>query len=167
MSYEVNTCSSADKANETGAPFVMFPMPTMDPIEFCHVDKEPETEKEGEEDQSQKEGEGDQSQKKSEGDQLQKENTQQEDLVEDSHSSNLIDSETNVTESTFQNEDHDAYESNLGVDLSEEPLHLSRTQKNHPSSLNPNSGMFSCFLSQTKPKKVFDAMKDPSWIEAM
>ncbi|KAJ9542293.1 hypothetical protein OSB04_028799 [Centaurea solstitialis] len=60
------------------------------------------------------------------------------------------------------------------------------TQKNHPPSLvigdilspmitrkqskalsDPHSGMISVFLSQTEPKKAHDAMKDPSWIEAM
>ncbi|KAJ9542991.1 hypothetical protein OSB04_029497 [Centaurea solstitialis] len=35
--------------------------------------------------------------------------------------------ETNVSDSTVQHEEHDIYESNLGVDLSEEPLHLTRT----------------------------------------
>nr|GEU82613.1 hypothetical protein [Tanacetum cinerariifolium] len=27
--------------------------------------------------------------------------------------------------------------------------------------------LFSCFLSQEEPKKIFDAFKDPSWVEAM
>nr|GEV71740.1 hypothetical protein [Tanacetum cinerariifolium] len=27
--------------------------------------------------------------------------------------------------------------------------------------------LFSCFISQEKPKKIFDALKDPSWVEAM
>nr|GEY12797.1 hypothetical protein [Tanacetum cinerariifolium] len=27
--------------------------------------------------------------------------------------------------------------------------------------------LFSCFLSQEEPKKIFDALKDPSWVEAM
>ncbi|KAJ9538292.1 hypothetical protein OSB04_031025 [Centaurea solstitialis] len=77
-------------------------------------------------------------------------------------------------------------DSNLGVDLTEEPLHLTRTQKNHPPTLvigdiqspmitrkqsknlpNPHLSMISVFLSQTEPKKATDAMKDPSWIEAM
>nr|GFC58747.1 hypothetical protein [Tanacetum cinerariifolium] len=25
--------------------------------------------------------------------------------------------------------------------------------------------LFSCFLSQVKPKKIFDALQDPSWVE--
>ncbi|KAJ9553033.1 hypothetical protein OSB04_017078 [Centaurea solstitialis] len=80
----------------------------------------------------------------------------------------------------------DVNDSNLGVNFPEEPLHLTRTQKNHPPSLvigdiqspmitrkqskainDPHSGMISIFLSQTEPKKAFDAIKDPSWIEAM
>ncbi|KAJ9543955.1 hypothetical protein OSB04_023662 [Centaurea solstitialis] len=82
----------------------------------------------------------------------------------------------------------DPDDSNLGDILSEEPLHLTRTQKNHPASqvigdvaspmitrkqsreagyVNTHSGMLSCFLYQNEPKKVSDAMKDPSWIEAM
>nr|GFB00300.1 hypothetical protein [Tanacetum cinerariifolium] len=27
--------------------------------------------------------------------------------------------------------------------------------------------LFSCFLSQSEPKKIFDALQDPSWVEAM
>ncbi|KAJ9541753.1 hypothetical protein OSB04_028259 [Centaurea solstitialis] len=80
----------------------------------------------------------------------------------------------------------DVNDSNLGVNLLEEPLHLTRTKKNHPPSLvivgiqspmitrkqskaitDPHSGMIFVFLSQTEPKKALDAMKDPSWIEAM
>ncbi|KAJ9565815.1 hypothetical protein OSB04_001781 [Centaurea solstitialis] len=80
----------------------------------------------------------------------------------------------------------DVNDSNLRVNLPEEPLHLTRTQRNHPPSLvigdiqspmitrkqskaitDPHSGMISVFLTQTEPKKALDAMKDPSWIEAM
>ncbi|KAJ9544616.1 hypothetical protein OSB04_024323 [Centaurea solstitialis] len=109
--------------------------------------------------------------------------------------------ETPQLESNVENETGDTSEitqpdpsesgpddSNLGELLSEEPLHLTRTQKNHPASqvigdvtspmitrkqsreagyVNTHSGMLSCFLSQNEPKKVLDAMKDPSWIEAM
>ncbi|KAJ9545833.1 hypothetical protein OSB04_025540 [Centaurea solstitialis] len=109
--------------------------------------------------------------------------------------------ETPQLESNVENETGDTSEitqpdpsesgpddSNLGELLSEEPLHLTRTQKNHPASqvigdvaspmitrkqsreagyVNTHSGMLPCFLSQNEPKKVLDAMKDPSWIEAM
>ncbi|KAJ9565897.1 hypothetical protein OSB04_001863 [Centaurea solstitialis] len=112
ISYAVDTGSSADKATETGTPFVMFPMPTVDPIEFYNADKEPEQESEG--DLSQKKGEEDQN--------LIQIETQQEDSVDDSSSSDLIvtnigNSRTNVVDLSVQTEDHDAFESNLGVDL--------------------------------------------------
>ncbi|KAJ9552007.1 hypothetical protein OSB04_016052 [Centaurea solstitialis] len=51
---------------------------------------------------------------------------------DDTHSSdinitNLDEPHTNVIDSTSVNEEGDAYESNLGVNLPEEPLHLTRT----------------------------------------
>ncbi|KAJ9539001.1 hypothetical protein OSB04_031734 [Centaurea solstitialis] len=41
------------------------------------------------------------------------------------------------------------------------------TRKQSKSLPNPHLSMISVFLSQTEPKKAYDAMKDPSWIEAM
>nr|GEY83480.1 hypothetical protein [Tanacetum cinerariifolium] len=38
-------------------------------------------------------------------------------------------------------------------------------QKTDPSLLQ--FCLFSCFLSQVEPKKIFDALQDPSWVEAM
>nr|GEZ47914.1 hypothetical protein [Tanacetum cinerariifolium] len=38
-------------------------------------------------------------------------------------------------------------------------------QKTNPALLQ--YCLFSCFISQEKPKKIFDALKDPSWVEAM
>nr|GFB55670.1 hypothetical protein [Tanacetum cinerariifolium] len=38
-------------------------------------------------------------------------------------------------------------------------------QKTDPSLLQVC--LFSCFLSQVEPKKIFDALQDPSWVEAM
>ncbi|KAJ9553579.1 hypothetical protein OSB04_017624 [Centaurea solstitialis] len=218
MSYAVDTGSSTNKSRETETPFVMFPMPTVDPIEFYHGEKEHEPEKEDDANTGQNESREDQSERERESSKETIQNhpvtpqeddadgshssdmsiidpqiTHQEDYLNDFHSSdmnitNLDEAHTNVHDSTMMNEEGDAYESNLGVNLPEEPLHLTRTQNNHPSSLvigdmqspmitrkqskdmgfqNPNSAMFSCFLSQTEPKKVFDAMKDLRWIEAM
>ncbi|KAJ9552528.1 hypothetical protein OSB04_016573 [Centaurea solstitialis] len=85
--------------------------------------------------------------------------------------------------STAQSKSPEENDSNLGVNLQEEPLHLTITQKNHPSTMvnrdisspmitrkqskassvqNPQLGMLSCFLSQVEPKKAYNAMKDPS-----
>ncbi|KAJ9545396.1 hypothetical protein OSB04_025103 [Centaurea solstitialis] len=218
ISYAVEAGSSTHKSKDTKTPFVKFPMPTVDPIKFCHEENEHEPEKEDDVNTGQKESREDQSERERDTEKEPIQNhpvtpqeddaddshssdmsiidpqiTHQEDYLDDSHSldmniTNLDEPQTNVIDSTGVNEEGDAYESNLGVNLPEEPLHLTKTQKNHPSSLvigemqspmitrkqskvvgfqNPNSAMFSCFLSQTKPKKVFDAMKDPSWIEAM
>nr|GEX82418.1 hypothetical protein [Tanacetum cinerariifolium] len=38
-------------------------------------------------------------------------------------------------------------------------------QKTNPTLLQ--FCLFSCFLSQVEPKKIFDALQDPSWVEAM
>ncbi|KAI3664285.1 hypothetical protein L6452_44770 [Arctium lappa] len=79
-------------------------------------------------------------------------------------------------------------DTNLEANINEEAVNATRTQKNHPPQLvigDINSPMItrqqsklgglkdiqtdllSCFLSQIEPKKAYDAMKDPSWIEAM
>ncbi|KAJ9535421.1 hypothetical protein OSB04_un001464 [Centaurea solstitialis] len=216
MSYAVATGSNADQSKETETPFVMFPMPTVDPIEFCSANKEAELEKEnaegtrettesqvGEANQSgenitlvdpvtlqDEDADGSQSSDMSIIDPIL---SHQEGYLDNPHSSEVTPStqsepHNNMIDFPVDNEEGDAYDSNLGVNLPEEPLHLTRTQKNHPSSLvigdiqspmitrkqckdlgfqNPHSAMISCFLSQSEPKKVFDAMKDPSWIEAM
>ncbi|KAJ9542672.1 hypothetical protein OSB04_029178 [Centaurea solstitialis] len=137
MSYAVDTRTGADKSNvkQTETPFVMFPMPTVDPIELCTTVREPETQKEGDQDETQKEGEADQIQKEIElvGDHDQGTSTsQQQNPVNDSQTSDAADSHMNVVDSNVedlpvQQESHDSYESNLGFDLSEEPLHLTRT----------------------------------------
>ncbi|KAI3770718.1 hypothetical protein L6452_01860 [Arctium lappa] len=79
-------------------------------------------------------------------------------------------------------------DSNLEVELNEEPSHHSRIQKNHPPQLvigdisspmmtrnksrlqemqDQQHTVLSCFLSQLEPKKAHDAMKESSWIEVM
>ena len=79
-------------------------------------------------------------------------------------------------------------DTNLDPDLPEELGHMTRTQKNHPGDLvigdisSPmltrrmcksaglkylQSELLACFLSQNEPKKVHEALKESSWIEAM
>ncbi|KAJ9558239.1 hypothetical protein OSB04_012853 [Centaurea solstitialis] len=55
-------------------------------------------------------------------------------MISDLNITTLDEPHTNVIDSPYSNEEG-AYESNLGANLPEEPLHLTRTQKNHPSSL--------------------------------
>ncbi|KAJ9543904.1 hypothetical protein OSB04_023611 [Centaurea solstitialis] len=152
------------KEKETDTPFVLFPPSTISP-------EEKESGTEVQEDASEHQ----------EGDKETEETPQLESNVE-----NETGDTSEITQpDTFESGPDD---SNLGEILAEEPLHLTRTQKNHPASqvigdvaspmitrkqsreagyVNTHSGMLSCFLSQNEPKKVLDAMKDPSWIEAM
>ncbi|KAJ9560934.1 hypothetical protein OSB04_006094 [Centaurea solstitialis] len=153
----------SSKEKETDEPFVLFPPPSSS-IE----EKESETE----EQEVASESEGD------------KETGEIPQLESNVESESADASEITQPQSTESEPD----DSNLGDILTEEPLHLTRTQKNHPASqvigdvaspmitrkqsreagyVNPHSGMLTCFLSQNEPKKVTDAMKDPSWIEAM
>ncbi|KAJ9560080.1 hypothetical protein OSB04_005240 [Centaurea solstitialis] len=117
------------KGNKT--PFVMFPMPTVDPIEFCHEEKEPEPEKEDNVNTGQKESREDQNGSQSSDMSI----IDPQMMVSDLNITTMDEPHTNLIDSPGVNEEGDAYESNLGVNLPEEPLHLTRTQKNHPSSL--------------------------------
>ncbi|KAJ9547394.1 hypothetical protein OSB04_019937, partial [Centaurea solstitialis] len=164
MSSEVITGSSTEKIQEISPPFVMFPMPIADPIDLCTPDEvEPVQQKEDEH--------------------VEKNDDQQTEEDSPTDNNEVIPSSDGEPQ---WDQKPDVNDSNLGVDLPEEPLHLTRTQKNHPPSLvigdiqspmitrkqsealtDPHSGMISVFLSQTEPKKALDAMKDPSWIEAM
>ncbi|KAJ9567388.1 LOW QUALITY PROTEIN: hypothetical protein OSB04_003354 [Centaurea solstitialis] len=156
MSSAVITGSGTEQIQETSPPFVMFPMPLTDTNDVCTTD---ETES-----VQQKEPEN----------------------VEKNSLSDNIEVIPSSDEGPQWDQEPEVNDSNLGVDLPEEPLHLTRTQKNHPPSLvigdiqslmitrkqsraltDPYSGMISVFLSQTEPKKAHDVMKDPSWIEAM
>ncbi|KAI3771975.1 hypothetical protein L6452_03148 [Arctium lappa] len=56
--------------------------------------------------------------------------------------------------SVFGGNTQEKNNTNLEVNLQEEAVNAIRTQKNHPPQL-------------VEPKKAHDAMKDPSWIEAM
>ncbi|KAJ9555797.1 hypothetical protein OSB04_010411 [Centaurea solstitialis] len=161
MSYTVNTGSGTEQVKETSPTFVMFPMPFVDSndasatVESTSDDQtEPGSEKNDEQP-----------------------------IEESSETTNEI---PVLEEGPQWDQEPEVNDSNLGVDLPEEPLHLTRTQKNHPPTLvigdiqspmitrkqskslpNPHLSMISVFLSQTEPKKAHDAMKDPSWIEAM
>nr|GEU84292.1 putative ribonuclease H-like domain-containing protein [Tanacetum cinerariifolium] len=57
---------------------------------------------------------------------------------------------------------------NLETSITVSPIPTSRVHKDH-HMLNDDfhTCMFACFLSQEEPKRVHQALKDPSWIEAM
>ncbi|KAJ9544511.1 hypothetical protein OSB04_024218 [Centaurea solstitialis] len=151
------TGPSTQQVSEVQPQFVMFPIPTIDPAEFCTNGDQ------GEDDQV----EGDITPQA--GDQTVETLSQPQSSQED--------------ESTPEQAD-----TNLSDSLQQEAPYQTRTQKNHPTTLvigdvespmltrhkskqaAPSSShlsLISCFLSQEEPKKAHDAMKDPSWIEAM
>ncbi|KAJ9550759.1 hypothetical protein OSB04_014804 [Centaurea solstitialis] len=164
MSYTVNTGSGTKQAQETSPTFVMFPMPLVDLNDACTTD---ESHVVDQTDIGFAEKSDDQP-------------------IEESSPSQHLEGIPVLEEGPQWDQEPEVNDSNLGVDLIEEPLHLTRTQKNHPPTLvigdiqspmitrkqskslpNPHLSMISVFLSQTEPKKAHDAMKDPSWIEAM
>ncbi|KAJ9538527.1 hypothetical protein OSB04_031260 [Centaurea solstitialis] len=146
------TGPSTKQVSEVQPQFVMFPIPTIDPAEFCTNDAEEE------------------------GDQT-------------PHADEQVVETLSQPQSPQSNESTpEQADTNLSDSLQEEATYQTRTQKNHPSTLvigdmespmltrhkskqagvsNPHLSLISCFLSQEEPKKAHDAMKDPSWIEAM
>nr|GEW41948.1 hypothetical protein [Tanacetum cinerariifolium] len=54
---------------------------------------------------------------------------------------------------------------NKSKEVGEQSFIATIHQKTDPALLQ--FCLFSCFLSQVKPKKIFDALQDPSWVEAM
>ncbi|KAI3757461.1 hypothetical protein L6452_04998 [Arctium lappa] len=131
---------------------VIFPIPTMEHVEIC--EKENATEP-----------------------------TQSEEVRRDEQNS-----EYEEPEVADEIPSADLNDSNIEVGINEEPSHQTRTQKNHPPELvigdisspmvtrnqsrlqalqDQQHTVLSFFLSQIEPKKVYDAMKDSSWIEAM
>ncbi|KAJ9539096.1 hypothetical protein OSB04_031829 [Centaurea solstitialis] len=153
LSEQDFTGPSTKQVLEVQPQFVMFPIPTIDPAEFCTNDAEEE------------------------GDQT-------------PHADEQVVETLSQPQSPQSNESTpEQADTNLSDSLQEEAAYQTRTQKNHPSTLvigdmespmltrhkskhagvsNPHLSLISCFfLSQEEPKKAHDAMKDPSWIEAM
>ncbi|KAJ9535705.1 LOW QUALITY PROTEIN: hypothetical protein OSB04_un001143 [Centaurea solstitialis] len=131
------TGPSTKQVSEVQPQFVMFPIPTIDPAEFCTNDA------------------------KEEGDITPQAGDQTVETLSQPQS-------PQSNESTPEQAD-----TNLSDSLQEEAAYQTRTQKNHPSTLvigDMESPMLTRHKSKqagVEPKKAHDAMKDPSWIEAM
>nr|GEY03375.1 putative ribonuclease H-like domain-containing protein [Tanacetum cinerariifolium] len=54
---------------------------------------------------------------------------------------------------------------NKSKEVGEQSFIATIHQKTDPALLQ--FCLFSCFLSQVEPKKIYDALQDPSWVEAM
>nr|GEY56397.1 hypothetical protein [Tanacetum cinerariifolium] len=80
--------------------------------------------------------------------------------------SNMFEDILGVTTNTG---DTNRVEANLGHmehNISASPTPTFRIHKDHPKNLL-QFYLFSCFLSQEEPKKIYDALQDTSWVEAM
>ncbi|GKA04970.1 putative ribonuclease H-like domain-containing protein [Tanacetum coccineum] len=81
----------------------------------------------------------------------------------------------NLEEIVYSDDDEDvdaeADMTNLDTHILVSPLQTThKFTKDHPLRINHKdfqNCLFACFLSQAEPKKVIQALKDPSWIEAM
>ncbi|KAJ9547447.1 LOW QUALITY PROTEIN: hypothetical protein OSB04_019990 [Centaurea solstitialis] len=83
-------------------------------------------------------------------------------IIEESDNVKCNENTPNIPESSAaQSKSPEENDSNLGVNLQEEPLHLTRKQNKSVGVQNPQLGMLSCFLSQVEPKKTYDSLKDP------
>ena len=169
---ETGGASKEKQVQESHSDFVVFPIPTIDPPDVCQPEEDTAADA-----QTEPEADGNNS-GEDEGDE------QHSDPTMPSLEEDMSDDESTVDVDSSP----DLNETNLESELQEEPIHPTRTTKNHPSSLvigdvaspmltrkmcksaglvDTQSGLMACFLSQNEPKKVLDAMKESSWIEAM
>ncbi|KAI3758872.1 hypothetical protein L6452_06444 [Arctium lappa] len=176
--------TSSEKVQAQRQVFVLFPIPIVDPVEFCQQEKKDDSETEDSEPEQDEDAKGDEEDKGEK---------------EDAHPSGsgntgpemptLSEDDTDdEISSVFGGNTPEMYDSNLDANINEEAVNHTRTQKNHPPQLvigdinspiitrhqsklgglkDLQSGLLSCLLSQIEPKKAYDAMKDSSWIEAM
>ena len=169
---ETGGASKEKQVQESHSDFVVFPIPTIDPPDVCQPEEDTAADA-----PTEPEADGNNS-GEDEGDE------QHSDPTMPSLEEDMSDDESTVDVDSSP----DLNETNLESELQEEPIHPTRTTKNHPSSLvigdvaspmltrkmcksaglmDTQSGLMACFLSQNEPKKVLDAMKESSWIEAM
>ncbi|KAI3707586.1 hypothetical protein L6452_26212 [Arctium lappa] len=177
FSNEHNAGTGTEKVQIQRQEFVLFPTPTADPVEFCDQDKKDTSESKDTEPTQNEEDIGEKEDQPSDlGIKSPVMPCLEEDDTDDDNSS------------VFGGSTPEKNDSNLEADINEEAVHQTRVQKNHLPQLvigdinssiiirnqsklgglkDIQSGLLSCFLSQVEPKKAYDAMKDPSWIEAM
>ena len=183
---EFSTGTGNTQAPNSTPEFVLLPMSTPDPVDFCQRETEDSDAKEAEENKR------DEPVKESEKDTSEEADAQQGDTNSPFHDMPNLEEDLSDDDSSIFGgspiQGPEQNDTNLDPDISEEPGHLTRTQKNHPADLvigdisspmltrkmcksaglkDLQSGLLACFLSQNEPKKVLEALKESSWIEAM
>ena len=152
------------QVKDTQQEFMVFRIPTVDPLGFCQTNQVDKKEADDEHDDGNDEESSDSNKTDLEMPHL------EEDIYDGEATSDIRGSpEVNDT--------------NLDTEIHEEPSYATRTQKNRPSSLvigdvsspmltrrmcqsaglkDLQYGLLACFLSQNEPKKVHEAMKESS-----
>ncbi|KAJ9535349.1 LOW QUALITY PROTEIN: hypothetical protein OSB04_un001540 [Centaurea solstitialis] len=146
------TGPSTQQVSEVQPQFVMFPIPTIDPAEFCTNDDQVE---------------GDITPQA--GDQTvetlsQPQSSQDDESTSEQADTNLSDSLQE--EAAYQTRTQKNHPTTLVIGDVESPM-LTRHKSKQTVTSSSHLSLISCFLSQEEPKKAHGAMKDPSWIEAM
>ncbi|KAI3678246.1 hypothetical protein L6452_37531 [Arctium lappa] len=131
---------------------VIFPIPTMEPVEIC--EKETITEP-----------------IQSEEERRDKENSENEEpeVANETRLADLNDSNLEVginEEPSYQTRTQKNHPPELVIGYISSPM-VTRNQSRLQKMQDQQHTILSCFLSQIEPKKAYDAMKDASWIEAM
>ncbi|KAI3734360.1 hypothetical protein L6452_13828 [Arctium lappa] len=154
----VNTACSSSGGSGTAqvqdsiSQSVIFPLPTVNPVEDC--EKEPSTEP----NQSEEERRDEES----------KENKESE-VAAEITSVELNDSNLEVglnEESSHHTRTQKNHPPQLVIGDISSPM-MTRNQRRIQEMQDQQHTVLSCFLSQLEPKKAHDAMKESSWIEAM
>ncbi|KAI3770149.1 hypothetical protein L6452_01271 [Arctium lappa] len=177
FSYKTNTRTGTESVQDKREEFVLFPIPTTDPIELCVQEKKDVAESKDTETAKNEEERGEKEDQLLTSEHLEPEMPA---LAE-----NDTDDENS---SVFGGSSSEKNDSNMETEINEEAFPQTRVHKDHPPQFvigdinspiitrnqsklgglkDIHSGLLSCFLSQVEPKKAHDAMKDTSWIEAM
>ncbi|KAI3728691.1 hypothetical protein L6452_17332 [Arctium lappa] len=131
---------------------VIFPIPTIDPVEIC--EKETVTEPIQSEEESRDEGNSEH---------------EEPEVADEIPSADLNDSNLDVginEEPSNQTRTQKNHPPELVIGDITSPM-MTRNQSRLQDLQDQQHTVLSCFLSQIEPKKAYDAMKDSSWIEAM
>ncbi|KAI3735987.1 hypothetical protein L6452_15516 [Arctium lappa] len=144
--------SGTTQVQESISQFVIFPIPTVDPVEDC--EKEPSTGPS----QSEEESRDEETQENKEPE-VATENTSVE--LNDSNLEVELNEEPSHHSITQKN-----HPPQLVIGDISSPM-MTRNQSRLQEMQDQQHTVLSCFLSQLEPKKAHDAMKESSWIEAM
>ncbi|GKB33046.1 retrovirus-related pol polyprotein from transposon TNT 1-94 [Tanacetum coccineum] len=172
-------CDDACKAKvETilGKDYILLPLWTQDPPFSSSLKNSPDDgfKPSGEEEKKDAEDPGNESGNASEGKDSKVPSTEEPRINQEKDAS--VNSTNNIntvspTVNAATLDDKFADMTNLDTHIPVSPIPTTRIHKDYPNTRTNHKDfqncLFACFLSQAEPKKVLQALKDPSWIEDM